>query len=168
MWGDAKRVGIKLSPSGGYNDMGPSNKKELAAAVQLYSHLIRELDSRGIGYVQMGRRLSVSSSSTFFLVYMLVLIETFQNVLSTGYQCGSIRCTTVVDMPPHTYTSMLFACRMCLRAPSSTCLLRPAAGARLVAQWQARVFPAPHAVQKHSVHGAQQASDRLNEARHAR
>ncbi|KAJ3110014.1 hypothetical protein HDU96_006987, partial [Phlyctochytrium bullatum] len=49
--GDASRVGIKLSPCGGYNDMGDP-KDELVAT---YSHLIKELDALKIGYVQLMR-----------------------------------------------------------------------------------------------------------------
>ncbi|ORX94234.1 FMN-linked oxidoreductase [Basidiobolus meristosporus CBS 931.73] len=50
IWG-ASRVGIKLSPSGGYNDMG----EKYDDAVALYSQLIKELDSRKLGYIQVMR-----------------------------------------------------------------------------------------------------------------
>ena len=36
VWGDSKRVGIKLSPSGGFNDMGDP----LDVAVAEYSYLV--------------------------------------------------------------------------------------------------------------------------------
>lgn len=51
--GDAKRVGIKLSPSGGYNDMGEGKD----GAAELYGNLIKELNAKSIGYVQVGRYL---------------------------------------------------------------------------------------------------------------
>ncbi|KAJ3214132.1 hypothetical protein HDU67_002043 [Dinochytrium kinnereticum] len=49
--GDASRVGIKLSPCGGYNDMG--DPMDVAKAT--YTHLIKELDAMKIGYIQISR-----------------------------------------------------------------------------------------------------------------
>jgi len=43
----AKRVGIKISPVGRYNDMYDSDP------LALYSYLLQELDKRGIAYVQI-------------------------------------------------------------------------------------------------------------------
>ncbi|KAJ3074639.1 hypothetical protein HDU99_001692 [Rhizoclosmatium hyalinum] len=51
-WGsDAKRVGIKLSPAGGYNDMGDVDD---VARVQ-YTYLIQELDKLNLGYIQLSQ-----------------------------------------------------------------------------------------------------------------
>ncbi|KAI9290781.1 FMN-linked oxidoreductase [Neoconidiobolus thromboides FSU 785] len=50
----ADRVGIKLSPCGGYNDMGEKTEEE---AYELYNHLISELDKRNIAYIQLVRHL---------------------------------------------------------------------------------------------------------------
>ncbi|KAI8590880.1 hypothetical protein BDZ88DRAFT_460428 [Geranomyces variabilis] len=47
----ADRVGIKLSPSGGYNTMRGS------ADLPVYIHLVKELEKRGIAYVQAVRFL---------------------------------------------------------------------------------------------------------------
>jgi N-ethylmaleimide reductase len=44
-------VGIKLSPCGGYNDMG----FEKAATLETYSYLAQQLSSRGIAYIQWAR-----------------------------------------------------------------------------------------------------------------
>ncbi|KAJ3075876.1 hypothetical protein HDU98_006647 [Podochytrium sp. JEL0797] len=49
--GDAKRVGIKLSPAGGYNDMG--DEDELAR--KEYTYLIQELDKLNLGYIQLSQ-----------------------------------------------------------------------------------------------------------------
>ncbi|KXN70709.1 FMN-linked oxidoreductase [Conidiobolus coronatus NRRL 28638] len=49
---DKKQIGIKLSPSGGYNDSGEGSKDKI---VELYSYLIKELDSKDIGYFQPTR-----------------------------------------------------------------------------------------------------------------
>ncbi|KAI9296635.1 FMN-linked oxidoreductase [Neoconidiobolus thromboides FSU 785] len=46
------RVGIKLSPCGGYNDMGEKNQEE---AYKLYNYVITQLDQRNIGYIQLVR-----------------------------------------------------------------------------------------------------------------
>jgi 2,4-dienoyl-CoA reductase-like NADH-dependent reductase (Old Yellow Enzyme family) len=45
------RVGIKLSPGGGYNDMGSPKEEQK----ETYSLLIEELDKRGLGYVCLVR-----------------------------------------------------------------------------------------------------------------
>ncbi|KAI9338731.1 hypothetical protein BDR26DRAFT_837992 [Obelidium mucronatum] len=50
-WGDSKRVGIKLSPAGGYNDMGDDDH----LAREEYSYLIQELDKLDIGYIQLSQ-----------------------------------------------------------------------------------------------------------------
>ncbi|KAJ3094745.1 hypothetical protein HDU97_007636 [Phlyctochytrium planicorne] len=49
VYGDSTRVGIKLSPRGGYNDMG----EPLEVAKELYGYLIKELDGLKIGYIQL-------------------------------------------------------------------------------------------------------------------
>jgi len=55
------RVGIKLSPSGGYNDMGPVDEKVDAkhasyqATLDQYVPFIKKLDSLGLGYIQIMR-----------------------------------------------------------------------------------------------------------------
>jgi len=49
VWGP-KRVGIKLSPGGGYNDMGDKNVED---TYECYQYLISELSSRGIAYIQL-------------------------------------------------------------------------------------------------------------------
>ncbi|CAF0815463.1 unnamed protein product [Adineta ricciae] len=45
------RVGIKLSPGGGYNDMGMTEKN----TVETYGYLIKELNARRIAYIQIAR-----------------------------------------------------------------------------------------------------------------
>jgi len=50
VWGN-DRVGIKLSPGGGYNDMG-MNEKDTA---ETYGYLIKELNDRHIAYIQLAR-----------------------------------------------------------------------------------------------------------------
>ncbi len=45
------RVGIKLSPGGGYNDMGMTEKD----TAETYGYLIKELNSRRIAYIQLVR-----------------------------------------------------------------------------------------------------------------
>jgi 2,4-dienoyl-CoA reductase-like NADH-dependent reductase (Old Yellow Enzyme family) len=45
------RVGIKLSPGGGYNDMGMNEKD----TVDTYSYLVKELNTRRIAYIQIAR-----------------------------------------------------------------------------------------------------------------
>ncbi len=45
------RVGIKLSPCGGYNDMGMTEKD----TTETYGYLIKELNSRRIAYIQLVR-----------------------------------------------------------------------------------------------------------------
>jgi 2,4-dienoyl-CoA reductase-like NADH-dependent reductase (Old Yellow Enzyme family) len=45
------RVGIKLSPGGGYNDMG-MNEKDTA---ETYLYLVKELNTRRIAYIQITR-----------------------------------------------------------------------------------------------------------------
>ncbi|KAI9294231.1 FMN-linked oxidoreductase [Neoconidiobolus thromboides FSU 785] len=50
----ADRVGIKLSPCGGYNDVGEKTEEE---AYKLFSYLISELDKREVAYIQIMRHL---------------------------------------------------------------------------------------------------------------
>ncbi|RKO87140.1 hypothetical protein BDK51DRAFT_16448, partial [Blyttiomyces helicus] len=50
-FGDASRVGIKLSPSGGFNDMGDPEDVLIAT----YSHLLTELDKLNLAYIQLVR-----------------------------------------------------------------------------------------------------------------
>ncbi len=45
------RVGIKLSPGGGYNDMGMNAKD----TTETYGYLIKELNARRIAYIQITR-----------------------------------------------------------------------------------------------------------------
>lgn len=45
------RVGIKLSPGGGYNDIGMDGKD----TAETYGHLIKELNKRRIAYIQITR-----------------------------------------------------------------------------------------------------------------
>ncbi len=47
------RVGIKLSPGGGYNDVGMSESD----TIETYSYLIKELNQRKIAYIQLTRYL---------------------------------------------------------------------------------------------------------------
>jgi 2,4-dienoyl-CoA reductase-like NADH-dependent reductase (Old Yellow Enzyme family) len=49
------RVGIKLSPSGGYNDVGMDEKD----TAETYGYLIKELNDRRIAYVQLTRYWSL-------------------------------------------------------------------------------------------------------------
>jgi len=55
------RVGIKLSPSGGYNDMGPVDESKdpkhasYEALLEQYVPFVKKLDSLGLGYIQMMR-----------------------------------------------------------------------------------------------------------------
>ncbi|KAJ3145574.1 hypothetical protein HK101_002427 [Irineochytrium annulatum] len=51
---DASRVGIKLSPSGGYNDMGDPYDVMLAE----YTAVLDGIDSLGLGYVQLMRYMA--------------------------------------------------------------------------------------------------------------
>lgn len=50
----AGKVGIKLSPSGGFNDVGDRNKE---MTTEQYSYLVDELNKRGIAYVQLMNHL---------------------------------------------------------------------------------------------------------------
>jgi len=50
------RVGIKLSPGGGYNDMG-MNEKDTS---ETFGHLIKELSKRRIAYIQLARYWALS------------------------------------------------------------------------------------------------------------
>ena len=43
----AKRVGIKISPVGCYNDMNDSDP------IALFSYLLKQLDKKGIAYVEL-------------------------------------------------------------------------------------------------------------------
>ena len=47
------RVGIKLSPGGGYNDMGMNEKD----TNETFTYLIKELNKRKIAYIQLSRYL---------------------------------------------------------------------------------------------------------------
>lgn len=55
------RVGIKLSPSGGYNDMGPVDENRdtkhasYEATLEQYVPFVKKLDSLGLGYIQIMR-----------------------------------------------------------------------------------------------------------------
>ncbi|KAI8814484.1 hypothetical protein BJ742DRAFT_703841 [Cladochytrium replicatum] len=49
--GDPKRVGIKLSPGGGYNDMGDPE----SILMEEYSYLISELNDLDIGFIELYR-----------------------------------------------------------------------------------------------------------------
>ncbi|KAI8910252.1 hypothetical protein EDD86DRAFT_204916 [Gorgonomyces haynaldii] len=51
VFGDSKRVGIKLSPAGGYNDMGDPKDVML----EEYTYLINELNNLDIGYITITR-----------------------------------------------------------------------------------------------------------------
>ncbi|KAI8807397.1 hypothetical protein BJ742DRAFT_679046 [Cladochytrium replicatum] len=57
--GDAKRVGIKLSPCGGSQDMGDPKD----TLIREYSYLITELDKLNIGYIQLARYFSLMDTS---------------------------------------------------------------------------------------------------------
>jgi 2,4-dienoyl-CoA reductase-like NADH-dependent reductase (Old Yellow Enzyme family) len=46
------KVGIKLSPSGGYNDMREETKEKV---IEVYSYLIKQLDAKELGYIQLAR-----------------------------------------------------------------------------------------------------------------
>lgn len=80
VWGDPKRVGAKLTPSGGYNDMGESDEE---AAVHLYSHLIKVRDVLFILVCtatcmfmarRSGRRaLSCTVTSIFCMIFLFVV-----------------------------------------------------------------------------------------------
>lgn len=45
------RVGIKISPGGGYNDMGMTEKD----TVETFGYLIKELNARRVAYIQLAR-----------------------------------------------------------------------------------------------------------------
>ncbi|KAJ3320421.1 hypothetical protein HDU76_000303 [Blyttiomyces sp. JEL0837] len=51
VWGDSKLIGIKLTPCGGYNDMGDAYD----VAVEEYKYLLQEIDKLNIGYICLGR-----------------------------------------------------------------------------------------------------------------
>ncbi len=51
---ESNRVGIKLSPGGGYNDMGLEEKD----TAETYGYLIKELNDRLIAYIQLARYLA--------------------------------------------------------------------------------------------------------------
>lgn len=48
-FGSSKRVGIKLSPQGGYNDVGETEEEEK----RLFEYLVVELDKMDIAYIQL-------------------------------------------------------------------------------------------------------------------
>ncbi|EJD40856.1 FMN-linked oxidoreductase [Auricularia subglabra TFB-10046 SS5] len=50
VWG-ADRVGVKISPSGGYNDVGMPLEETIAT----YSYYIQEIDKMGVAYIQLMR-----------------------------------------------------------------------------------------------------------------
>ncbi|THU82830.1 FMN-linked oxidoreductase [Dendrothele bispora CBS 962.96] len=50
VWGP-ERVGIKISPGGGYNDVG----MPLEETIETFSYLIQEIDKLGIGYITLTR-----------------------------------------------------------------------------------------------------------------
>ncbi|KAI8803692.1 hypothetical protein BJ742DRAFT_827798 [Cladochytrium replicatum] len=54
--GDSRRVGVKLSPSGGYNDMGDP----IDILIPLYTYLVTELDKLNIGYIQFMRYWAIT------------------------------------------------------------------------------------------------------------
>jgi 2,4-dienoyl-CoA reductase-like NADH-dependent reductase (Old Yellow Enzyme family) len=54
---DKKQIGVKLCPSGGYNDFGEENEEKIT---EVYSYLIKQLDSRDIGYIQFLRYQSIT------------------------------------------------------------------------------------------------------------
>lgn len=54
VYGDAKCVGVKISPSGGYNDMGETVEE----GKKLYSYFVQQLDSLDVGYIQLTRYLA--------------------------------------------------------------------------------------------------------------
>ncbi|RKO89613.1 hypothetical protein BDK51DRAFT_35949 [Blyttiomyces helicus] len=57
---DARRVGIKLSPSGGYNDVGDAED----VLIHTYSHLITEIEELNIGYIQLVRWFAAFDPTT--------------------------------------------------------------------------------------------------------
>ncbi|CAF3430059.1 unnamed protein product [Rotaria sp. Silwood1] len=50
------RVGIKLSPGGGYNDMGMTDND----TAETYGYLIKELNARRLAYIQLARRWALA------------------------------------------------------------------------------------------------------------
>ena len=50
------RVGVKLSPCGGYNDMG----MPLEETIETYSYLIKKINEIGLAYIQLVRDVSTS------------------------------------------------------------------------------------------------------------
>lgn len=56
----ADRVGIKLSPAGGYGDVG----SPLPLLLQQYSYLLSELGARGIAYVQLVSQTTGMTTAT--------------------------------------------------------------------------------------------------------
>jgi len=56
VWG-ADRVGVKLSPCGGYNDMGFPK----AATIDTFAYLIRQLNERRIAFIEFARATSAFS-----------------------------------------------------------------------------------------------------------
>jgi 2,4-dienoyl-CoA reductase-like NADH-dependent reductase (Old Yellow Enzyme family) len=52
-----KLIGVKFTPSGGRNDTGEGSSDKI---IELHSYLLKELDSRDIGYIQLSRYISFS------------------------------------------------------------------------------------------------------------
>ncbi|KXN71199.1 FMN-linked oxidoreductase [Conidiobolus coronatus NRRL 28638] len=57
---DKKQIGVKLNPSGGHNDSGEESTDK---TLELYSYLIKEIDAKDIGYLQLVRYSSLMDPS---------------------------------------------------------------------------------------------------------
>ncbi|KAJ1569016.1 hypothetical protein HK405_010985 [Cladochytrium tenue] len=77
--GDSKKVGIKLSPAGVYNDMG--NPTEVA--IEEYTYLIKELDALNIGYIQLARYLPFTDPEG--RGNKIEVVSTFRPLLKIAY-----------------------------------------------------------------------------------
>jgi len=58
VWG-ADKVGVKLNPAGGYNDIGMT----LEDTLETYSHFVKEADSLGLAYICLSRYAAKMDSS---------------------------------------------------------------------------------------------------------
>ncbi|KAJ9090549.1 hypothetical protein DSO57_1001517 [Entomophthora muscae] len=82
----SQKVGIKLSPCGGFNDMGD---KDVEDTKQLCKYLVTELDKRDIGYIQLFRHLAqfdtASRGNPFDLEFLVPYAKQTQIMFNGGF-----------------------------------------------------------------------------------
>jgi len=83
---NSSQIGIKLTPSGGYNDMGESEEK----IKETYTYLIKELEQREIGYVHLSRYLpeadAAGQGTAYDLTTFLPLLQNTQVIFNGGFE----------------------------------------------------------------------------------